>query len=354
MERTKNVPEESLADQMKRRVSNSIRKEEPEFDGNLDFVISTGSTLLDLEISGERIRGGGIPSGIMMEIFGPPGCGKTVLLCEIAGHIQRKGGDLAFKDPEARLNKQFARMFDLDTDKMKYSTPSTVTEIFSELMKWKPKNPNVVNGIMTDSLAALSTNLEMSSKDGDKMGMRRAKEFSEGFRKACRIIQTKNYLMACSNQIRQKSEASKYEYKYISPGGEAIGFYSSLRLRCMAPIKIKQEESIIGDKTLKKVIGTTTMVEVFKSSVGKPFGSAPVTIIFDYGIDDIRQNLQYIKNFTEATQYSVNGEPLAVSMEDAIRKVEDRDLVLDLKNEVISLWIEINKKFKQNRKPKIR
>jgi recombination protein RecA len=337
---------------MKRHSEKPVDKPE-EYEGDLTQVISTGSTLLDLEISGGRIRGGGIPSGIMVEIFGPSGCGKTVLLCELAGDTQRKGGEVAFNDPEARLNKQFAKMFDLNTEDMSYATPDTVTEVFTTIRDWKPKNPDKVNGIFTDSLAALSTNLEMDSKEGDKMGMRRAKEFSEGFRKNCRILQSKNYLMVCSNQVRQNHDAGPYGVKYSSPGGEAIGFYSSLRLRCLAPRKIPLTKTIHG-KEVKKFIGVTTQIEVFKSSVWKPYGQAPVTIILDYGIDDIRQNLQFIKDYTANTTYTVQGKSLGNSMSAAIAIVEEEELITVLKNEVIDLWEEINRKFKQQRKPKIR
>ena len=337
---------------MKRHSEKPIDKPE-QYEGDLTQVISTGSTLLDLEISGGRIRGGGIPSGIMVEIFGPSGCGKTVLLCELAGDIQRKGGEVSFKDPEARLNKQFAKMFALNTDEMDYSTPNTVTQVFSEIRKWKPKDPKTINGIFTDSLAALSTDLEMDNEDGDKMGMRRAKEFSEELRKTCRELAAKNYLLVCSNQVRQKHDASKYENKYISPGGESVGFYSSLRLRCNAPRKIPLKKTING-KEMKKFIGVTTQIEIFKSSVWKPYGQAPVTIILDYGIDDIRQNLQFIKDYTTNTTYTVQGESLSNSMEEAFSIVEEEDLILILKNEVIDLWEEINRKFKQQRKPKRR
>lgn len=325
----------------------------PLYDGNTEQVISTGSTLLDLEISGGRVHGGGIPSGILVEIFGPSGCGKTVMLCEIAGAVQRLGGNVSFKDPEARLNKQFAKMFDLNTDDMDYSTPNTVTEVFSEIRNWKPKNSKAINGIFTDSLAALSTDLEMDNEDGDKMGMRRAKEFSEELRKTCRELQSKNYLLVCSNQVRQKHNATKYENKYISPGGEAIGFYSSLRLRCSNPQKIKVEKTISGKK-LKKVVGVSTHIEVFKSSIWKPYGSAPLTILFDYGIDDIRQNLQFIKNYTTSTVYTLEKEKLSGTLEEAIQIIEKHDLVNALREEVITLWKKIQSKFKSNRRKKIR
>ena len=181
MIRTKKV---KPSEQVKRKVANGKASipEEKEYEGDFSQVVSTGSTLLDLEISGRSIRGGGIPRGIMIEIFGPSGCGKTVLLCEIAGAVQRLSGDVLFKDPEARLVTSFARIFDLDTNKMGYTTPDTVTEVFKSIREWEPKNPTALNGVFTDSLAALSTDLEMEKEEGDKMGMRRAKEFSEGFR----------------------------------------------------------------------------------------------------------------------------------------------------------------------------
>ena len=175
MRRTDNKSD--LAKQMIRRQSKQI-KEEVEKEGNFKQVISTGSTLLDLAISGGIVKGGGIPSQIMVEIFGPSGAGKTVLLCEIAGGIQRAGGEVRFDDPEARLNKEFARMFGVNPEEINYDMPDTVTEVFKNIREWEPSNPNVVNGTFTDSLAALSTNMEMDNDEGDKMGMRRAARLS--------------------------------------------------------------------------------------------------------------------------------------------------------------------------------
>jgi len=272
-----------------------------EFDGDAEFMVSTGSTLLDLAISGGRCKYGGIPAGILVEIFGPSGCGKTTLLCEIAGDVQRKGGQVMFHDPEARLNKEFAKIFDLDTVNMEYAVVNTVPEVFSSVRAWEVKNSNQVNGIFADSLAALSTDMEMSKDEGDKMGMRRAKEFSEELRKTCRILTNNNYLMVCSNQVRQNLDAGPYGQRYISPGGEAIGFYSSLRLRCFSPRKIKIKKTIHG-KEYDRIIGVETQIEVFKSSIWKPYHVAPVTIIFDYGIDDVRQNLQFIYNLLRLYQ----------------------------------------------------
>ncbi len=347
MERTKfSTP---LSVQMT-RIATPI-KEKPEYDGDIGKVISTGSTLLDLAISGGRVRGGGLPSGILVEVFGPSSSGKTVLLSEIAGAVQRQGGKIMFHDPEARLNEQFAKLFGLVLDEKDHLIPDKVPEVFSAVRDWEPENPKVINGIFADSLAALSTDQEMDNKEGDKMGMRRAKEFSEELRKTCRIIKQKNYLMVCSNQVRQNLDAGPYGQKYVTPGGEAIGFYSSLRLRFARPEKIKEKRKIAG-KEVTRVVGVEVLVEVFKSSIWKPFRTAPVTILFDYGIDDVRANLQFVKDHTNHTQYCLGDGILSPSMEKAIKVIEEGKLEKELKDEVIDLWGEIEKKFESERKPK--
>jgi len=351
MKRTKTSA--SLSTQMIARSNKPIKKKE-EYDGTISQMISTGSTLLDLAITGGRVRGGGMPGGILIEIFGPSGSGKTVLLCELAGAMQRHGGQVMFNDPEARLNKQFARQFDLDVNEMDYSTPDTVPQVFAAVRKWKPEPKNEIHGIFADSLAALSTDLEMDNDEGDKMGMRRAKEFSEELRKTCRILVQRNFLMVCSNQIRQNAGAGQFEPKYKSPGGEAVGFYSSLRLRTYQPEKIWKKLTIEGKET-KRVIGVRTQVEVFKSTIWKPYRTAPLTILFDYGIDDVRQNLQFIKDYTEATIYTIgNFTDLDKSMDKSIKIVEDEGWEDKLRNKVIDLWEEIESKFDSNRKTKKR
>jgi len=263
---------EPLSKQMKRHSQKSPDKKEKKI-GNFKYLISSGSTLLDLAVSGGIIKGGGFPGGIFIEIFGPNGSGKTVLLCEMAGDVQRKDGQVRFDDPEGRLNTQFAQMFDLDTEKIEYDKPDTVTEVFQNIRKWAPINPKKINGTFTDSLAALSTSLEMEGEDGDKMGMRRAKEFSEGLRKNARILVDKNYIMVCSNQIRDN--ASGYGEKTESPGGKAIGFYASIRLKADKVEKIIIKKTHKG-KPVEKIIGIKTTFSIYKNSVWKPYRTAPV------------------------------------------------------------------------------
>lgn len=352
MKRTRKT-DKTLSTQIKEHVKEAPKKKS-ELQGNTETMISTGSTLLDLAITGGRVYGGGLPGGIFVEVFGPSGSGKTVLLCEIAGSVQRTGGDVRFDDPEARLNKQFAKMFDFDTKDLEYDTPDKVTDIFANIRKWEPKTDGKIHGTFTDSLAALSTDTEINKDEGDKMGMRRAKEFSEGFRKNARILKQKNYLMVCSNQVRENQDATnKFAPKYKSTGGFAIGFYSSLRLRATNPEKISKEIKFNG-KVVKGVIGVRTIFEVFKSSVWMPFRKAPVTIIFDYGVDDIRENLQYIKDYTKNTMYMIKDIKLNASLDKSIKMVEDQNLEDVLKEEVIKLWSLIQSKFESDRKKKKR
>jgi len=343
MKRTKR-----LSEQVEEKVKNSSSKDPGDvYDGDPTKIISTGSTLLDLAISGGRFREGGIPAGIFVEIFGPPSAGKTVLLCQIAANVQRAGGSVLFHDPEARLNRQFARLFGLNTDEIQYTISDTIAQVFSSVREWQPDGPGP-HAVIADSLAALSTEMEMD--DGDKMGMRRAKEFSEELRKTCRVITQRGLLMVASNQVRQNLDAGPYGQRYKSPGGEAIGFYASLRLRCMPPEKIKVKRSVRG-REQERVIGVKTEIEVFKSSVWKPYRRAEVYILYDYGIDDIRGNLEFLKSIYGT--YELGGRSLGKNISAAIRTVEDEGLEKELKEEVIDLWHEIEEKFSDSRKPRV-
>ena len=351
MKRTRSTKKLSAQVEKKHATDRKRKTDSSVYEGT-DKAISTGSTLLDLAISGGRFAEGGIPTGILVEIFGPSGTGKTVLLCQIAGNVQQAGGRIMFHDPEARLNKQFARMFGLNPAEIEYSIPNTVPEVFESVREWIPdpdENIFPLCGIFADSLAALSTDMEM--KDGDKMGMRRAKEFSEELRKTCRIITQKNILMVCSNQIRQNLDAGPWGQRYKSPGGEAIGFYSSLRLRCSGSEKLRAIRTIKG-KEHKRIVGVKTNVEVFKSSVWKPFRTAEVYIIFDYGIDDIRANLQFVKTISGDSVYKINDVKLGKSIGRAIREVEERGMEKALKEETIALWNEIEERFAEERRPR--
>lgn len=313
-----------------------------------DQVVSTGHTLLDLNISGNRVRGGGLPGGIVVEIFGKSGTGKTAILEEIAASIQARRGEAKYLDPEGRLDMEYARIYGVELNKDNYERPDTVTEMFDYVKHVTFKRQEVINGVMADSLAALSTKMEMEAEEGDKRGQKRAKEFSEGFRKTARIIAKNNWLLVCSNQVREG------EHGYYSPGGQAIPFYSSLRIKTMpvfktgvSPIVFREEE--VNRKKVKRAIGIRTDCEVVKSSLDDPYRKCVVSIIFGYGLDDIRDNLQYLKDFGGYTSYPCFDRKF-VSMDQAISYIEEKGYRERLREEVIDLWEEIEKKFQTKRK----
>lgn len=349
---------------------------EPEPKISFDNVVSTGSTLLDLAISGGRMKEGGIPGGIFVELYGAEGSGKTALLAEICASAQARGGDKAFLDPEGRLDQEYSRIYGMSLEEKNYEQPDTVEEIFDFVSSWDPKptTPGAINFLGTDSLAALSTDLEMEK--GDKMGMRRAKEFSEGLRKNARIIKKKNILMACSNQVRDG------DYGETTPGGRAIRFYASLRIRLKqleiieekarlkfgeegeeestaeeAPIsrreKLKKEKAK-NKREISKPIGIITECYVKKSSVDDPYRSCKIYIIFGYGIDDIRGNLAYIKEITNASMYVCPDGKSYQSLKQAVLHVESEHLEQALKSQTIELWNQIEEMFKTNRRRKER
>lgn len=317
---------------------------EKKIDYDYSNVISTGSTLLDLSISGNK-GVGGIPGGLIVEIYGEPGSGKTAILSEVGASAQSRGGEVMFLDPEARLDQEYSRIYGIQLNHKDYHRPDTVTEMFNYIHTWEPSNQNVVNVIATDSLAALSTELEMEKED--KMGMRRAKEFSEGLRKTARKIANNKWLIACSNQVREG------QYGETTPGGMAIPFYSSLRIRVNRIRNIDVERDINGKK-VKKTIGIESSCFIKKSTVDDPYRECKVYIIFNYGIDDIRGNLQYLKDMTRNTVYDCLDGKTYLSLEKAIVHVETNKLVDKLKEATIAMWRDVESRFKTNRVTKIR
>ena len=226
-----------LSTQIKKRVKNDKGKQVKLWtppEGTDKFLISTGSFLVDLAISGRRFIYGGIPMGIFCEIFGASGRGKTVMLLEMAGDCQRKKGDYIFIDPEARVNKYFAKIFDFDLNSEKYKKPSTPEEAFALIRNWKPKGKGP-HCIFMDGLAALISREEEAGKGDEYSGARKAKEFSQEFRQICRLLEERDYLFVATNQIRQNLGAAVFAKKTKATGGEAPKFYASLRLELLTP-----------------------------------------------------------------------------------------------------------------------
>lgn len=313
-------------------------------------LISTGSTLLDLAILGTRRKGGGVPGGIIIEIFGPHSAGKTALLMEMAASVQARGGDVRFDDPEARLDREYAEIYGVQLKTKNYYRPDTVKEMFRGLWGWEPKpiKKGAICMSGEDSLAALSTEMEMESED--KMGMKRAKDFSEGLRKTCRLIANNNWLIACTNQERDSMDG-----RATTPGGKGIPYYASLRIRItqdFANGKIKREKTIKGVKH-ENIMGIRCTAEIKKSSVDVPYRKAPIHIVFGLGIDDVRANLEWWKKTNGLSKYEAVDREFG-SMEDAIKHIETNNLEPRLKEMVVDAWIELQEQLRIDRKKKVR
>lgn len=311
-----------------------------------DNLVSTGSTLLDLAIAGGRVRGGGIPSGIMVELFGPSSSGKSTLLVEIGASVQNKGGSVFIADPEARLDQAYAEMHGMSLPTDNYIRPDTVTELFQAIEDWKPENKQVINLFGADSIAALSTDAEMG--EGDKRGQRKAKELSEGCRKTARLIAEDNKLVVFTNQERQS------EFGKTTPGGFAVGYHSSVRIRIARVEKLEKEKTHSTGVKTKKVIGILSEATITKSSVDDEYRKAPLYIIFGFGIDDVRGNLQWLKDMSKGTKYVCPDDKDFVRLDSAITYIEDKGLEGELRENVINLWEEMEAAFKMNRKKKVR
>jgi len=341
-----------MSKQVKDAAKNS-QEQSKTYDGNTEQRVSTGSTLLDLAISGGRSRGGGIPGGIVMEIFGQSSLGKTSLLCEIAGGVQRQGGEIKFKDPESRLSTEFAQLFGVELDEEDVGKPETPVDIFKPMRQWNPTPQDKIHGQFVDSSAALISDLEQQDKKDEYQ--RRAKLFSQELRKTCRYIEQNNWLICATNQVRQNVDGMGE--KYSTPGGEAFNFYASLRLKLSKPSSGHKIMKTINykNKEIEEQVGVVSQVQVYKSSVWKSARTAQIYLIWDYGIDDVRANLQWLKSRLGTSVYTVDGEKnVGQGLEKAIQTVEQEELEEELRETVIDTWEDIENKFKSRRKSKKR
>ncbi len=323
-----------------------------------DIFVSTGCTLLDLAISGGRVRGGGIPGGLMIEVYGGPGAGKTALAMEISASVQAKGGEIEIADPEARLDQQYTKVYGVNLSSDSYSRPDIVMDVKNEkgkvvekglesiIKNWDPQSTNCINVLVADSIAALSTSMEMGK--GDKRGQKKAKDLHALCRTTARLISKDNRLVVFTNQL------TAGDWGEDSPGGVAIKFYASLRLQIKQKKMIAPEKKNEAGKIIKKVIGIESEIYVKKSSVDDPYRSAPMYLMFGSGIDDVRGNLQYAKDMSKDTSYDCIDGKTYVAMNAAIKYIEDNDLESDLRERVIDIWEANEKLFKVSRKKKIR
>lgn len=284
-------------------------------DENLE-VISTGSLGLDLALGV-----GGLPRGRIVEIYGPESSGKTTLCLEAIAQCQKDGGVCAFIDAENAFDPIYARKLGVKVEELLVSQPDTgeqALEICDMLVR-----SGGVDMVVVDSVAALVPKAEIEGEMGDSHVGLQARLMSQALRKLTGNIKKTNTLVIFINQIRMKIGVM-FGNPETTTGGNALKFYSSVRLDIRKIGQIKKGDDVIGNETRVKVI---------KNKVAPPFKQAEFDILYGEGISwegeliDIGVKLGIVEK--SGAWYSYNGSKIGQGKDNVRQWLKDNQEIAD-------------------------
>ena len=297
--------------------------------------VSTGSLGLDIALGI-----GGLPKGRVIEIFGPESSGKTTLTLQAIAECQKEGGTAAFIDAEHALDPSYAEKLGVNVDELLLSQPDTgeqALEITDMLVK-----SNSVDLIVVDSVAALTPRAEIEGEMGDHHVGLQARLMSQALRKITGNIQRSNAMVIFINQIRMKIGVM-FGNPETTTGGNALKFYSSVRLDIRRIGSVKEGDEVIGNETRVKVV---------KNKVSPPFKQAEFQIMYGQGINVEGEILEYGQKLglveKAGAWYSHNGEKIGQGKVNASNFLKENSKIKNsLLKEIRNSYINSKNKSKK-------
>ncbi len=277
--------------------------------------ISTGSILID-----HATGIGGFPQGRIIEIFGPESSGKTTLALHGIAQAQKQGGICAFIDAEHALDAAYATKLGINIDDLIISQPDygeQALDIAEILVR-----SGAIDIIVIDSVAALVPKAELEGDMGDiHMGLQ-ARLMSQALRKLTPVVHKSNTVFIFINQIRQNIGAMPFAKKEVTTGGNALKFYSSLRLEVRRVASLKKNDTHFGNRIAIKVV---------KNKMAPPFKRVEVDLLFSEGISKelnlLDASLHYKVMAQSGSWFSFNGNKIAQGREQALQYLKENDAV---------------------------